>query len=579
MRVDQAASPANDAALSNRNDLALLRNFVLVEFVSKNVLELIGSVSNASWVSADGRSVVKGRTRHDHVAQFHFVTRTHDCQIGNASHVRQIVTSVVGGSVVSDKTTAIEHHSHGKILNGNVVDDLIVSSLHKGAVDAHKGFEALACHARAHADGVLFGNSNVKGTLRESSSKNVHSGSARHGGGDSDNAAVLNGGIDQCVGKNRRKGGFSGLALVLGARAQVELADSVHSIARGFGGRISVSLGGLDVQQDGLVAGRIPQFLQDGNQIVQIVAVNGSDIVKAEFFKQGSSAHKTTRVLVDALVDALYVFRKKLVEGFGKVTEILKGLAHQQIGSVGGKLRSGNGSSGTGSSRGQTDLSVVVEYDNHSRLQISGRVHGLVGHSSGNSSVSNHGHAIVFALVEDALGNGHALCRTDGRGRMAGTKGIVLALFALAKSRKSAQLPQSGKPIPAARQNLVGIALVGNVPNDIVRGHVKDIVQSDREFGHSQTRGQVTSRFGDTFQNFPSQFVCQLLELAHVQALHVLWIIDAVQNGLDGRTRIGRTRHFRRVFGIQLGRSMVSTGRGKPKCGCNNRCQKQAADG
>lgn len=292
-------------------------------------MELFGSVSRSSRIPADGRAVVVGGTRHDHVAELDFVGRRHDGQVGDAPHVAQIVAAVVGRPVVSDKAAAVQHHSDGQVLDGHVVDDLVVSALHERRVDADKGLEALAGHSGSHRHGVLLGNSHVKGSLGKPAPENVHSGPAGHGGGNSDDAAVLDGGVDEGVGKDGGKARLAGLALVLGAGAEVELADAVHSVAGGFGGRVSVSLDGLDVQQDGLVVGGVPELFENGNEVVEVVAVDGSDVVESQFLKEGSSRDQPAGVFVDALVDALDVLRQELVEGFGKVSKVLKGLGDQ----------------------------------------------------------------------------------------------------------------------------------------------------------------------------------------------------------------------------------------------------------
>ena len=47
--------------------------------------------------------------------------------------------------------------------------------------------------------------------------------------------------------------------------------------------------------------------------------------------------------------------------------------------------------------------------------------------------------------------------------------------------------------ISPARQHLVGVGLVGDVPDDLVAGGVKDIVVGDGQFHDSQVRTQVAA--------------------------------------------------------------------------------------
>ena len=48
---------------------------------------------------------------------------------------------------------------------GNVMNELVISSLHEGRVDVTHGDEALCSHTRGECHGVLLGNPYVKGAL------------------------------------------------------------------------------------------------------------------------------------------------------------------------------------------------------------------------------------------------------------------------------------------------------------------------------------------------------------------------------------------------------------------------------
>mmetsp|Transcript_20625 Transcript_20625/g.44893 ORF Transcript_20625/g.44893 Transcript_20625/m.44893 type:complete len:251 (+) Transcript_20625:1572-2324(+) len=250
----------------------------------------------------------------------------------------------------------------------------------------------------------------------------------------------------------------------------------MHSVTGRFGGWVPVPFNGLDVKEDWFVVGRIPELFQNRNQVVEIVAVNGANIVESQFLKECTTGNETTGVFINTLVNALHIFRQKFVERFCKVTEILKGFGHQQIGCVGGKLRSRDGSASTGCSGGKTDLTIVIQYDNHSGLQISRTIHGFVGHSSGNGTISNDSHAIVLSFVQDAFGNTHSLRSRNGRRGMAGAERIVFTFFSFAKSGDTIQLTEGGESVPSSGQNLVGVTLMGHIPNNIVVRHVEYIV-------------------------------------------------------------------------------------------------------
>lgn len=74
---------------------------------------------------------------------------------------------------------------------------------------------------------------------------------------------------------------------------------------------------------------------------------------------------------------------------------------------------------------------------------------------------------------------------------------IILTLLSFAKATDPPQLSQSGELLATARKHLVGVALVCHVPDNIVFGHVEDVVERDGEFDDSERGGEVPAGFGD----------------------------------------------------------------------------------
>ena len=75
-------------------------------------------------------------------------------------------------------------------------------------------------------------------------------------------------------------------------------------------------------------------------------------------------------------------------------------------------------------------------------------------------------------------------------------------------------LPQSLKRLAAAGQNLVGIGLMADVPDDLVLGRVKDVVNGDGQLHSAQARGQVTAVARDHFDDEVADLGGQLRQLA-----------------------------------------------------------------
>mmetsp|Transcript_9180 Transcript_9180/g.21586 ORF Transcript_9180/g.21586 Transcript_9180/m.21586 type:complete len:318 (+) Transcript_9180:892-1845(+) len=312
-------------------------------------------------------------------------------------------------SVVAHQTGAVQDKPHGQVLDGHVVDHLVVSALHEGGVDAAEGFEALARHAGREGDGVLLGDANVEGPLGEAAAEDVHAGSSGHGGRDANDGSVLGGLIDEGVGEDGGEARRRRLALDLLAGPDVELGDAVHLVAGLLGGGIALALLGLDVEKHRLVAVGIAELLEDGDEVVQVVAVEGSDVIEAQLLEQGAAGDEAAGVLVDALVDLLDVLGEEAVEALGKVAEVLEGLGHEEVGRVGAELRGRDDAAGALRAGGEADLAVVVEDDDHAVLEVPGAVHGLEGHTAGDGAVADDGDIVVPTLVEHGLADGHAL--------------------------------------------------------------------------------------------------------------------------------------------------------------------------
>mmetsp|Transcript_10476 Transcript_10476/g.21567 ORF Transcript_10476/g.21567 Transcript_10476/m.21567 type:complete len:217 (-) Transcript_10476:1053-1703(-) len=213
-------------------------------------------------------------------------------------------------SIISNDPRPIQNHPHRQVLNGHIVHHLIVSPLHKGGVNATKGLQTLARHTRRKGHGVLLCDTHVERALGEPPPEDIHTRPSRHGGGDANDGSIFRGCVDEGIGEDGSERGGRGLALDLDSGGDVELSHAVHAIAGRQGGGIPVSLLGLDVQQDRFVGIAVPQFLENGDEVVQVVSVDGTNVEESQFFEEGPSRDDSASVLVDSLVDVLDVLRK-----------------------------------------------------------------------------------------------------------------------------------------------------------------------------------------------------------------------------------------------------------------------------
>src|SRR5690606_9999999 len=96
-------------------------------------------------------------------------------------------------------------------------------------------------------------------------------------------------------------------------------------------------------------------------------------------------------------------------------------------------------------------------------------------------------------------GRSHPHGGGEGGAAVTGLPDVVLALLPFGKSGQALILPQRGKSLPAAGENLVRIRLMPHIPKNFVTRAVEEIVKRKGELHHSQVGRKVTARHRETF--------------------------------------------------------------------------------
>src|SRR3954451_4721467 len=122
---------------------------------------------------------------------------------------------------------------------------------------------------------------------------------------------------------------------------------------------------------------------------------------------------------------------------------------------------------------------------------------------------------------------------------MPGAERVVLALAALGEAGEPAALADRPHLVPAARQDLVGIGLVPDIPDQGVAGRIEDAVQSDAELDHPQTCPEMTARRRNRIDHFDAHFVGELLQGRAVEGPEIRWVGDEVEERGFRRLRQG----------------------------------------
>ena len=115
-------------------------------------------------------------------------------------------------------------------------------------------------------------------------------------------------------------------------------------------------------------------------------------------------------------------------------------------------------------------------------------------------------------------------------------KRIVFAFAALGEPAQPATLAQRADAITPPGQDLVRIALVADIPHQLVLRRVENIMDCGCQLDHAQSRSQMAPGGADGIDHFGAQFVGQLAELVLAQLAQIVGCIDRIEEGGLGAT-------------------------------------------
>ena len=115
---------------------------------------------------ADYKSAFVGQLRGVHEpAQLILVHGTGDGEMRDGAQCSHVEGAVVRGTVFAHQSGPIKAEHHGQTQQRQVVDDVVVGALSKGAVDVAEGLQPVFGHAARESDGVPFGNAHIENAL------------------------------------------------------------------------------------------------------------------------------------------------------------------------------------------------------------------------------------------------------------------------------------------------------------------------------------------------------------------------------------------------------------------------------
>ncbi len=462
---------------------------------------------------AHGRRARIVVSRREHLAAFVFVRRSHDDHVRDAAQIGQVVVAGVGRAIGANQARAVQREGHVEVLQRHVVDQLVVAALQERRVDRQHGLDAFGGHAGGERHRMLLGDADVEVALRVFLVEADHARAFAHRRRDADQALIGRCHVAQPVAEDFGVGDLARRGGRLDAFEVIELAGAVVQDRLGLGQLVALALLGHHVQE--LRALELLDVFQRRDQGFEVMAVDRADVIEAEFLEHRGRDHHALRMFFELARQVEHGRRQyALADVLGGGVE----LARQQARQVAIER----------ADRRRDRHVVVVQDDQEVHVVFDARiVQRLERHAGGHGAVADDGDGVAVFTLD--LGRcGHAERGRDRGRRVGGAERVVLAFVALREARQAIQLAQRRHAAAAAREDLVRIGLVADVPDDAVARRVVHIVQRDGQFDRAQVGRQVAARFRDRLEQELAQLLGQWRELGARQLAQVGRVVDIV---------------------------------------------------
>ncbi len=358
---------------------------------------------------------------------------------------------------------------------------------------------------------MLLGNAHVEIALGEAALEFDHARAFTHGGRDAHQAFVGRRHVAQPLAKHLGEGGLGDSGGLHDAHRRIEGARAVVRNRIVLGQLVALAFFGHHVQELRPTVGlqQVADVLQRGDQRVQVVTVDGADVVEAELLEQRGGHHHALGLLFEPLgqfEQGRRALEHRLAHIFRRGVE----LPAHELGKVAVER----------AHRRRDRHVVVVEHHQQAALGHASVVERFKGHAGGHGTVTDDGHGIAV-LAFDAGAHGHAERRRDAGGRMGRSESVELALRAARETTDATELAQRVHAVAPAGQDLVRVGLVAHVPHEAVFGGVEHVVQRQGELDGAEVGAEVATGARHALQQVGAQFVCQRQQLRAAQAAHI----------------------------------------------------------
>ena len=440
----------------------------------------------------------------------------------------------MGRPVVADQPGPVHGEHHVEPLQAHVVDDLVIGALQERRVDRRHRLAALERQPGREQDRLLLGDADVVVAVRQRALQQVQAGARVHRRGDPDHPLVAVGLGDQRLAEHLRVGGRRRLDArspldrhrrrrgAVGDRLGLGGMPLLHPLqAAVLGGGKALALDG-GAMHDHRSLGR-QRLAQRAAQLAHVVAVDHAHVGEVELLPPQARGPEGLDRLLDVGPEPLERGTEPGRQLGQAALDALAGVPQLRVEPDAVEI------SRHGAHIGRDRHAVVVQNHDDRRSLSAGLVHGLEGHAAGQGPVSGHGHHVP---VRSAAAP-HRLLDPDGvadrRGCVPGAHDVVLGLADRAERRQSLIFADRVQLIAAAGEDLVGVGLVADVPQDLVAGGVEQRVQRHRDLAGAQVGAEVAADLPDGVDDVLADLLGHLLQLLVGQAVEVLWLFDALE--------------------------------------------------
>ena len=206
--------------------------------------------------------------------------------------------------------------------------------------------------------------------------------------------------------------------------------------------------------------------------------------------------------------------------------KLLADVAELQIGAAGQQPRKVGGH---GADRRRDRHVVVIENDDKTRVHRAGVVHRLIGHASRHRAVADHGDHVVGVAAQVAR-HRHAKAGGDRRRSMRRAEGVVFAFRALGEARQAAARAKRADAVTASGENLVGVRLMTDVPDQPVTWRVEDMMQCNGQLDHAETGAQMAARHRNRVDGLLPHLIGNLPEVRRIMLTQITRVVDGIKH-------------------------------------------------